>query len=279
MLLIPDNETLSRFIPNTIAPAVGEKPIYIKILPFLTAAEDWLEFNFIDRKILNEIIQDATDEEDPFYFLPRRIVALRAWINAVPSIDIIVSSVGVGVVETNALKPASKAKIENLINATKDELDYNIESLINRIYRIPRWLDTRQADKFRSSLFPDFAILDALDIKKNRYEEWLVYINRASLIERRIAREWISAPVLARLRAASVSRSSDGAIKEVLDLTRAAVIEELRSGIEQKTMLEDITEIIRTDKTNFADWHTSDTASRFHPVKFENKEDKGGYWL
>lgn len=279
MLLIPDNKTLRSFIPNTMAPAMGERPLFDKISPFLVSAENWFKENFIPENILKDIVKSASDENDPLYFLPRRIVVLRAWINAMPAIDVVVGPTGVGVTETQALKPASKAKVDRLIDSTKAELDYNIESLLEIIWRIPGWLESYQADKFRSSLFPDFSILDVLNVKKDRYENYLVYIHRASIIERRMAREWISDPIMARLRSDLLARLAKGEVRKVAEIIRRAVIEELRTGIEDRGSIEDATNIIRSNKVLFPEWETTDTASRFSAPHFRNDRKKGGFWL
>lgn len=279
LLLIPDNATLRSFIPNTQAPVVGERTLYEKISPFLVSAENWFKSNFIPEHILKDIVDNATDENDPLYFLPRRIVVLKAWLNAMPSIDVVISPTGVGVTETATVKPASKAKVDKLLEATNEELDYNIESLINIIWRIPEWLKTHEADKFRNSLFPDFSLLDALDIRKDRYKNWLVYTHRASIIERRIAREWISDPVMARLRSNLLARLCKGEEKVVADLLCGAVIEELRTGVEQRGAIEDATNKIISDPVLFPEWKTTDTAARFNAPIFRNCKDKGGYFL
>lgn len=279
MILIPDNSTLREFIPNTLAPAMGETPLYHKIQPFLVAAENWFTENFIPVNILKEIVDKASDENDPLYFLPRRIVVLKAWINAMPSIDVVIGPTGVGVTETASLKPASKAKVDRLLDATCSELDYNIEALVNILWRIPDWLESRQADRFRASLFPDFSLLDALGLNKDRYRNWLVFSDRASIIERRIAREWISVPVLVRLRSNLLARVCKGLELEVAQLVRSAVVEELRTGIEQKAAIEDATNIIRKNRSAFPEWAVTDTAARFNTPNFQNDKRKGGVWL
>lgn len=279
MLLIPDNSTLKKFIPNVLAEVHGESKLFDKVYTFLVSAEIWFCNNFIPEDILKEIVEDATDENDPLYFLPRRIVALKAWLSAMPSVDVIVGPTGVGVTETATLKPASKAKVDKLLEATAKELDFNIEWLINIIYHIPRWLDSEIADKFRQSMFPDFRLLDALGIHEDRYKNWLVYSHRASIIEKRIAVEWVSVPVMARIRGNLLSRMSKGVEKEVAEMLRGAVIEELRTGCEHRKAIEEATNIIRSDKVSFPEWHSTDTALRFNAPVFKNSKEKGGYFL
>lgn len=279
MLLIPDNNTFRQFVPNTMAPAMGETPLYSKIRSFLVSAENWFCNNFIPRDILKRIVQEATDENDPLYFLPRRIVVLKAWAAAVPSIDVVVGPTGVGVTETSSLKPASKAKIDNLLSATNNELDANIEALVNIIYRVPDWLNCNTAERFRTSLFPDFQILDVLGVDRERYKNWLVYTSRAANIERRIARESISIPVMSRLRSRLLARLATGVELEVAKLIQYAVVEELRSGIEQKAPVEDAVNIIRQDKVNFPEWDHTDTADRFKAPAFRNHKHSSGYFL
>lgn len=279
MILIPDNSTLREFIPNTMAPAIGETPLFEKISPFLSSAEKWFMDTFIDEKILKEIVDATEDHEDPLYFLPRRIVVLRAWINALPAIDVVVAPTGVGVTETTTLKPASKAKIDKLLEATWAELDFNIACLLPRLPMIPYWMATPPAFKLKETLFPNFIAVDALEIRDHKWEAWVSLSKRIKLIEKRIERDWISVPVMSRLRTYSLMGETDGVIGQSIELARLAVINELREGHPAIDILNDLTTLIRESTTVFPEWHTSATAELFRDRSFKNKKDSTGYFM
>ncbi len=294
MILIPDNTTLRSFIPNTMAPVKGETTLFDKIKPFLVAAENWFCENLIPLSLLQHYIEEAMEEDDPLYFLPRRIVCLQAWMNAVPAIDVVVGPTGVGVTETASLKPAAKAKIDNLIASTIAERDRNIESLIAHLRVDSRWIGSRAADKFRCSLFPDFRVVDAMGVTKERWTAYLGLTHKASVIEDIIGRRWISTEVLQDLRSRSILPDSDDdhnhhgkdrLIREVTELLRDVELDVMRSDsvfLERnldKERLCDITNTIRRNPDVFPKWRHSSAAGRFNGPVFENRKESSGYWL
>jgi hypothetical protein len=303
MLLIPDNTTLRSFIPNSFSPLPDSQSLFDKITPFLQSAEIWFKSEFIPENLLLGIISEAQQQDDPLYFLPRRIVAMRAWQNAIPAIDIVVGNNGVGVVETATLKPASKAKIDNLLLSVASELDRNIEMLLPLLPTINGWIGSAQAEKFRATLFPTFWILRRLGFDDDLWNRWLRISQRIRTIEDEIGEQWISTPVLHRLRIINmriVAGSWDfglpdnvahiedvslmvwkliSSVQHAVGLIIGAEQEGRDTQYLAKPYLEKANAIIRNNPAIFPEWEDSPTARFFKTPAFRNSPGSTAFYF
>lgn len=86
----------------------------------------WLIDNFCPK----EIFDDIADRPDPSTakVTMARIVAFDAFRSAIPHLDIILTPNGFGIVNNSNIAPASKERVERLINSLLDNLDNEIES-------------------------------------------------------------------------------------------------------------------------------------------------------
>ena len=86
----------------------------------------WLIDNFCPK----EIFDDIADRPDPSTakVTMARIVAFDAFRSAIPHLDIILTPNGFGIVNNSNIAPASKERVERLINSLLDNRDNEIES-------------------------------------------------------------------------------------------------------------------------------------------------------
>lgn len=288
--LIPDSASFRRFTPNIFEDVMGMPSMFEKIEPFVNSAQSWFEANFIPPYILQDIIKDALSQDEPLYFLPRRIVAVKAWISAIPSVDVVVTQNGLGVVQTNTIAPASTQKIDRLLSTLRDDLDSNLALLIPRLRKIPHWVGSRQAAEFGASLFPDFSILRSLGIHSDLWHSYLRVRQSLSLIEDEIADKWISHPLLARLRHASLVGQHSPHIDFLLTKVRAAV-RRIYAGKESpvpghvtsdfKTIpeLDEAVQFIRENVSIFPEWDRSPQARLFNAKPFSNSQSSTAYFF
>ena len=285
MLLIPDNTTLRSFIPNSFSSLPNEPTLFDKLVPFIRSAETWFLRNIIPENVIVSVIDRALSQDDPLYFLPRRIVALKAWLLAIPSVDVVIGNNGIGVVETNSLKPASKAKIDRLLSSVADELDIVLEALLPMLPEIPGWLDSPQADTFRKTLFPTFRILRQRGVSNDLWNNWVAISPKIHDIENEIGESWISVPVLERLRRANLDpdlrrdpllslliSKVKAAVRIMLDNPQAATCPPLRQ-------LEEANAIVRGNTDRFPEWCMSPTARFFKTPAFRNSPDSSAYFF
>lgn len=110
MKIITTEEQLRSHIPNIIASVKGETPLLEKLALFLDLAEDWVINTFTSTSTFNTIC-GYTDSNN-IRILCCRLVVAEALLRAIPSLDIVLTPNGFGIVSTNNLAPASKPRID-----------------------------------------------------------------------------------------------------------------------------------------------------------------------
>ena len=99
-------DTLQKYVPNVLSVAEGEPALFDKLQPYIESAKLMLEKDYLGSE---DFLSEQHNE------LAIKIVVAEALANAVPSLDIIITPTGFGVVNTDNLAPASKERVERLI--------------------------------------------------------------------------------------------------------------------------------------------------------------------
>lgn len=92
MILTIDNRRLRELIPGVIHEVDDEASLYDKMLPWLNSANAWLEDNFIGPGI--ELPQGFNE-------LVEKILVNKAFAEAIPSLDVVLSPAGFAVISTD----------------------------------------------------------------------------------------------------------------------------------------------------------------------------------
>jgi len=133
----PDSGTIRKYIPNVMLEVDDETPLAQKLEPYIESAQLWLEREYT-----------GTDDflSPQHKQLALKIVILRAFADAAPSLDLIITPSGMGVVNTESVAPASKERVDRLIASLNDMVDSNISLLIDICRTYPQW---RASDRGR----------------------------------------------------------------------------------------------------------------------------------
>lgn len=124
---------VKEIIPNVVAEVDGEVPLYDKLMPYLDEAVRFVEANFIPR----EYTPDASLQN-----VARVIIVLKAFKAAVPSLDLVLTPNGFGIVSTSAIAPASRERVEGLVSGLMRRIDDGCVDLINGLVRDAEWCNT-----------------------------------------------------------------------------------------------------------------------------------------
>lgn len=100
------------------------------IEPFLIEAKAWAESDIFGRDLVAAI--DASDDDDAKRML-NSIVALKAYSAAIPFLDVVQTSNGFAVVNNTNVVPASRERVDKLLEWVNDRLYYHVDSLIEYI--------------------------------------------------------------------------------------------------------------------------------------------------
>ena len=156
MRLITSNEQLNALLPNNLVTVTGEKTLIDKLSPFLAATEKWLSDVFTSQPVLDTICQFA--EEDALRVATTQAVVYEAFRRAVPHLDIILTPNGFGIVSNTNIAPASKERINRLLDALLENRDAALLQVLSLLPAESGWLGTKQAQFFAATMFPNMEV-------------------------------------------------------------------------------------------------------------------------
>ena len=280
--LIITDEQLRKYLPNAFATAQGESPFFDKVLPWLEAAERWLFEQFIGDEFADALI--AMDANEPMRLTACSVVAHEAMMRAVPSLDLVLTPNGFGIVSNSNVAPASRDRVVRLINSLEASRDLAIEQMLQYLFQNERWFATSKRRWFTATLFPNIDLANLCGITEKRWANYLALRLKAVEVEQRIAEEYISPEQLDVLRGEVVGVDwsftvADRLHLRVIEQLRAIVVNVLQGNMLDIQGLRDIVELMRKNEEYFAEFTNSDTAKLFTPPIFENKKRAHGYWF
>lgn len=275
--LIPNDQQLRELIPNVFSNVKGETPLFDKIAPFLNSAEQWLITNFCSLKTFN-VICGYTDE-NPIKVTAQRIVVCEALRNAVPSLDLVLTPNGFGVVSNQNIAPASKERVARLISSLAQQRDDLLELFIPMLVGASKWKESEQFAFFSASLFPNIDLASLCGNTANRWEKYLELRPKAIDIEDSLAEEFFSPELMNKFRLAVIGGTVSATAEPVVRGIKAQVMDVLLGKTINMRRMVDLVNIIRNDRNSFQEWHNSATAKLFAPPVFKNSKKSAGYFF
>ena len=280
--LITSDEQLRKYLPNAFATAQGELPFFDKVLPWLEAAERWLFEQFIGDEFADALI--SMDANEPVRLTACSVVAHEAMMRAVPSLDLVLTPNGFGIVSNSNVAPASRDRVVRLINSLEASRDIAIEQMIGFLFRDENWTFTTISTWFTATLFPNLDLVSLCGITEKRWANYLSLRSRAIDIEQRIAEEFVSPEQMNVFRSEVFAINWDFTLIQtmhtrIIEHLREIVVNVLRGNQLNTQGLRDIVDFMRKHEGQFAEFASSDTAKLFTPPIFENKKRSHGYWF
>lgn len=276
--LITTDAQLRSHLPNIIASVKGETPFIERLALFLDLAEDWVRTTFTSETTFNTIC--GYTDTNPLKILTARLVVADALRRAIPSLDIVLSPNGFGVVNTSNLAPASKPRVDRLIGSMLSHRDDCIAALLPGLVGASKWLTSSQADFFGATLFPDLSIVDAVGgATGSKWDRYLELRPQVIDLEASLAEEWLSPELMSALRSETLRGDLPVKRHEIVRQVKAQVVGYLRSGSFNSRRLADIVNYIRQNAESFEEWHKSETAKLFAPPVFRNERKASGYFF
>ena len=275
--LITNNDTLRHYLPNVFATVKGEVSLFDKVKVDIDLAENWVIETFVSTKTFNTICGYADD--NPIKIITAKLVASEALRRAIPSLDLVLTPNGFGVVSNQNVAPASKERVDRLIGSLADYRDDCIANLLPLLSRESDWLGSVQASFFGETLFPDLAITDQAKGNGSKWEKYLEHHSQVIDLEASLAEEWLSPELMSALRSENLRGDLTAKRSEIVRQVKAQVVGYLRSGSFNSRRLADIANRIRENEDDFPEWHQSETSKLFAPPVFRNEKNSKGYWF
>lgn len=280
MKIITDDATLLRLLPNVVTSVEGETPLYDKVHPWLVIAERWVSDRFTGAAVLDAI---AADPDTTIWQQTASLIMSEAMRQAIPSLDVVLTPNGFGIVSNQNVAPASKERVERLIESMRAGRDLYADYLLDSLREREDWRQTKQRDWFCQTLLqsPRDAELGVYGPRwtGDRWNAFLALRERALNIEAALAERWVSEALMERLRR---SLRQPGAPTNDVVLARRVldcVYTELKGEPRRCHALERIVNYVRQQPEEYPEWAESDTARLFDPPVFRNEKNSKGYFF
>ena len=274
MNLITSDEQLRLLIPHVFATVEGEPTLYETLYPFLETAEDWAINTFVSEEVFPQLTEA---EVAPL----TKLVAYHAYMSAIPTLDLVLTPNGFGIVSNTNVIPASKERVERLLASLESERDRNIEQLILRLSSRAEWRQTQQGKYFSSTLFPFLGMCRRLAIREHIWDSYQKLHNSLIKIENVLAETYFSQEQMTVFRNLVITQSrSAKPLEEQVIRTLQSLEMMLVSDMQvHPQSFYDLVNTIREHEEVFHAWHSSPVAALYTPKVFENKKKSSAYWF
>ena len=280
--LITTDAQLRRYLPNAFATARGETPFFDRLLPWLETAERWLFSQFVGDDFLPTLL--ALDEDDPLRITATLVVVNEAFMRAVPSLDLVLTPNGFGIVSNQNVAPASRDRVARLVASLEANRDNCIEQLVRYLHANGEWVTGSARRWFAATLFPNIDLANLCGFTEHRWANYLGLRSKAINVEQRIAEEFISPEQLAVFRREVMSLFDDMTLTvmqhaRVTEQLRQIVVNVLQGNLLNTQSLRDIVDYMRKHEHQFPEFRQSATYKLFEPPVFENQKTASGYFF
>ena len=282
MKLITTDEQLRLLIPNVLATAEGEPTLIEKLYPFLETAEQWAIDTFVPEAIFDEITEDdGFGPNERFRYPLEKLVACQAYMTAIPSLDLVLTPNGFGIVSNQNIVPASRERVDALMNSLESQRDSAIEALILRLSSRTDWQQSAQGKYFGATMFPLLNLCRRLAIREHIWDSYQQLHERLIKIENVLADTYFSQEQMQVFRSQVITQySTSKPIEERVIRSLQAYELQLLTDIQvHPQCYYDLVTIIRERPDDFPAWHTSPVADLFTPKIFQNKKNSSAYWF
>lgn len=287
MRLITSEDSLRKFIPNVLQTVKGEVQLFDKLMSYLDIAEEWFSHTFTSEYMLNTIA--SYDDGNIIRTYSAKVIVGEAFKNAIPSLDLILTPNGFGIVNNSNIAPASGERVNRLIDSLEAERDNAIRLLLSALAEDTEWKQTTQYGFFAATMFPNIDICDFLGIRNYKWQKYQEIRPDILDIEEYIVSQFIGTELMDVLRKEAMSPSSTSSylMKTVIRSLRAYEAQVLKNKLSTPepyvcsplTALISIVNTIRTNPDEFPEWHASSIADLYKPVIYENKKGDKAYWF
>lgn len=279
MILITTDQELRTYVPNALATVAGEMSLFDKIRADLELSEQWLTIHFVEASLIEKIVSEEGYHEAAY--MCRRAVVADALLRSVPSLDLVLTPNGFGIVNNQNVVPASKDRVDRLLANLELVRDRSLQQLLHLLPKVATadWLLTEAGQYFAATLFPNLDLPALLGHTDKLWERYQQYQAQLKLIEAELADKFISPELYERLRHRFIEGSCDIVELDLSNRLRAIELALLKGKPLDVPALHSIVTYIRNNPADFPEWAASDTATHYTDQSFHNKKQSGGYWL
>ena len=257
-------EVFERYVPAAKMPERNSS-VFNRLESSLKAAYHDLVYN-----IISPDFEDKITEDELLKHRCMRVVCLDAFARTCRSLDVVLTATGFGIVSTESLAPASKARVDALIEEVLVESMKIVDRIIfQHLVRVEGWGATEQARHRIVTLFFKTTQLEECGLAlttQNWREAQVLAVTADMLLRKEISSEYMD-ELLQEARTASMS--IDNGIFAAA--CQEFIYTYIKEGIPNKFQLHYLVEELENNIEKYPTYQSSKLYAKRHAERYQTK--------
>lgn len=180
--MIVDPKNISQYLPS-----VNFKVDSVRFVPYLQEAELEITDKILSCDIADMLANSDNEDLSELKNIVCRAISITAYLNAIPEMDLQLSEVGFVVASNEAFKPASKERVERLMESLRRRKSSALDSLLVFLVHnskddaspVKDWRGSRQFAYFSQTpvlTMAEFERFSRLDVPVESWDKFYSYI-------------------------------------------------------------------------------------------------------
>ena len=271
ILTIITKEVFEAYVPAAKMPERNSSVFNRLQMQFETA------YTMMIRTLVSPQCEGELDTNSHLKTLAIPLVCIDAFVRTCRSLDLVLTATGFGIVSTESTAPASKSRVDALIEQLSlQELDL-IDEIIQELMKVEGWGLTEQAQMRVATLFYRPQQLEHMTTLKLTTDNWQLAQGRAvtasALLRNEISDEYMD-ELLQKLRTASMG-NADIIVMQKCCAFMADFISmyDLNGGIPNELLLRQVVHQLEVFPDSYPTYTSSTLYARRHAERYKNKRE------
>ena len=221
--------------------------------------------------------EPSLDENVELKQLSIRVVCLDAFVRTCRSLDLVLTATGFGIVSTESTAPASRVRVEALIEEMTVEELRTIDLILQQLVKVSGWGQTEQARQRIPTLFYRPVFLQMWATMPLTSQNWQLAQGRAAsadaFLRAEISEEYMD-ELLLKVRTATLENADIIVMDKCNRFTGDYLSNyELSKGMPNKQMLRAIMEQLESFPESYTTYVSSRLYAKRHAERYQNRKD------
>lgn len=234
-------------------------------------------YTMMIRTLVSPQCETELDTNERLRALAVPLVCIDAFVRTCRSLDLVLTATGFGIVSTESTAPASKSRVDALIEELSlQELDL-IDEIVQELMKVEGWGLTEQAQMRVATLFYRPQQLDTMTTLKLTTDNWQMAqglaVTASAILRNEISDEYMD-ELLLKLRTNTLG-NADIIIAQKCGAFIADFISmyDLNGGIPNDLLLRQVVHQLESYRDSYPTYVNSTLYARRHAERYQNKKD------
>lgn len=234
-------------------------------------------YAMVIRTLVSPQCEAVLDTNDRLKNLAIPLVCIGAFVRTCRSLDLVLTATGFGIVSTESTAPASKSRVDALVEELSlKELDL-IDEMIQELMTVEGWGQTEQAQMRVATFFYRPQQLRSMTTLKFTTDNWQLALGRATtasaLLRNEISDEYMD-ELLQKTRTASLDNADLIVVGKCLAFMADFIsMYDLRGGMPNELLLQQVVQQLECYSESYPTYVSSRLYAKRHAERYQNKRE------